>query len=137
MITDVGHPDASRIVDDHALRAIELARLIAVRAPLEHEFAVSGEFLNPVAVAILSDVVTAGRVLHDVGHESELPRLVPLRAAEDVQQFAFRRIKQDAEIMRVGDDQIPLAIEVHSGGAAGRMCRRCPDAQKFPSASNT
>ena len=118
-------------VDGHLLRADELAGLAAVAAPLTNELALGRELLNPVEIAVLGDVEVAGRIVDDGSDQPELPRLVPLHAAERAQQSALGRVDQHAIVMGVGHPDGPVGADRHARGFAYGMVGRMPAAQKI------
>lgn len=130
MIARVGDPDTPSVVDVEALRTDELPRLIAVRAPLQDEAAVVRELLDAIVFAVFADVVVALFVLHRVGDEAELARSMPIRAADLTEQLALGRIDEELKIVRIGDKQIAVAIEVQAGRAASVVGRSFPLVEK-------
>ena len=118
------------VVEDDLLRADELAGLGAVAAPLEQEAAVGREFLDAVVLAVFGNVEVALRVLGHAGHEAELARLLALLAAQRPEQLALGRIDQHLEVMRVGHQEVAVAIEAQAGRLAVGVVGRGPTAEE-------
>ncbi len=76
------------------------------------------EFLDAVEFAVLGDVVVAGRILDRVGDEAELAGSHAVLAADLAEQLALRRVDEQTVVVRVGDEQVAVAIDAEAGGAA-------------------
>ena len=113
MVAGVCDPDAILFIDGHGLRPHELARGIAVTAPLHQERSRRTEFLDPIELAVFGHIIVALRIFHDIRHEIEFAGRGTALAADRAvfEQRAVGFVKQDAEVMRVGDADAPLAID--------------------------
>ena len=86
------------------------------------------ELLDAVVFAVLGDVVVAVGVLDASVTKPNLPG--PCRLAADLaEQLALRRVDEQAVVVRVGDEQVAVAVDAEARGPALFVDRRLPVAE--------
>jgi len=113
------------------LRAEELPRFAAVTPPLQDVLALGSEFLNPVPFAVFGDIVIPFGILQAIGHAAELARFLPRDAADGpiLEQLPFRRVTENACVMRVRNQQVAIVAKGETRGFAVGELRRLPAAE--------
>src|SRR4051794_11389964 len=99
MVARVG--DVNQVaLDEHRLRAYELALVLTEGAELVEELALLIEDLDAIVVAVLADEDVALGIEGDVGRVDELPRPAA-GGAPLAQQLTLGRVDHHALVMRV------------------------------------
>lgn len=134
VIARIGNPKLIQFVNRQGLRAEKLPRLAAMTSPLANGSSRGIKLLNPIEVSVLCDVIVARSVLYGIRDKPEFAQCPTVRAPD----CAFRHgsaiglVKQDPEIVGVGDHQQAIAGESQPARLAIGNFRCPPTSQIAP-----
>ena len=106
MVAGIGDPQHT-VSNHQALRSDKLFVFASRPAPLCHEMTVRVEFLDPIGIAIFTDVIAPVLIGNGIGDEREFSWVASRSTTNFLcfDAFAVKREHQHAVVMRIGDKQ--------------------------------